>query len=258
MEPLAARHAAPPAFRCKELPHGRPQVHLPPDRSPRPSWPTAGHVPGRVPARLLAETPAVDPQRLPRLPDPGTAGRPGRPGLRRGRAGPPDRARQGPGQLARAQRPVPGRHLPRPARPRLDPAGAGRGQVGQGRARPDRTLQLPAALAHGRCDDQLRRYRWLGRRPCRPVRRVPAAGPRPPPLADRCQRIDQGQAPAAGLPSRRGAEAAGSVQADPRLGAGAGRHAVPAAERAASRRRRSPLPDLLVRHARTVLGRADQ
>ena len=52
---------------------------------------------------------------------------------------------------------------------------------------PSSTLQFPAALAHGRCDDQLRRHRRLGRRPRRPVRRLPAAGLRPPPLADRCQ-----------------------------------------------------------------------
>ncbi|TPD71583.1 hypothetical protein FJP69_06405 [Stenotrophomonas maltophilia] len=50
MEALAARHAAPPAFRCKELPHGRPQVLLPPDRSHRPPRPAAGHGTGHLPA----------------------------------------------------------------------------------------------------------------------------------------------------------------------------------------------------------------
>ncbi|KAG1438810.1 hypothetical protein G6F57_019686 [Rhizopus arrhizus] len=82
----------------------------------------------------------------------------------------------------------------------------------------------------------LRRHRWFGWRARRPVRRVPAAGPWPSPLADRRQRIDQGQAATAGLSPGRGTEAAEGVQADPRLGAGAGRHAVPATERAAPRR----------------------
>ncbi len=130
--------------------------------------------------------------------------------------------------------------------------------MGPGCPRPDQPLRLPAALAHGRCDDQLRRHRRLGRRPRRPVRRVPAAGPWPPPLADRRQRIHQGQAPPAGVPQRRRTQAAAPLQAHPRLGARARRHAVPAAQRPPQRRGRRPLPDLLLRHARARLCRAHQ
>jgi ribosomal protein L16 Arg81 hydroxylase len=38
------------------------------------------------------------------------------------------------------------------------------------------SFRLPAALAHRRRDGQLRCHRRLGRRACRPLRRIPAAG----------------------------------------------------------------------------------
>ena len=66
--------------------------------------------------------------------------------------------------------------------------------------------------------------------------------------------IDARRQPAAGFPRRRRTQAAARIHADPRLGARPGRHALPAAGRAAPRRRRGCLPDLLGRHARALGG----
>ena len=70
-------------------------------------------------------------------------------------------------------------------------------------------------------------------------------------MGHRRWQIDAGRGvPAAGLPRRRGTQAAARIHAHPRLGPGARRHALPAAAGAAPRRGRGPLPDLLAGHAR--------
>lgn len=130
--------------------------------------------------------------------------------------------------------------------------------MGRRRACPAGALPLPAALAYRRHHDQLRRHWRFGGRACRPLRRVPAAGPGPPPLADRRAHRPGPQGHAVGVPRRCRTQAATRVQAHPRLGAGPGRHALPAAADPAPRCGRRRLSDLLHRHPRTVLGRADR
>ncbi len=68
--------------------------------------------------------------------------------------------------------------------------------------------------------------------------------------------IDASATPAARLPPRCRTQVAARIPSHPRLGAGTRRHALPAAGRAAPRRRGGPLPDLFGGHARAVGGGA--
>ena len=118
----------------------------------RRTQPPLGMPPANLPARLLAEAPAADPQCLPRLRLADRAGRPRGPGLRRSRAVAPGRARPQRRRMDGAARAVRGSPVPAARRPRLDPAGAGRRQVGRRCRGAAAGVRLPAALAHRRRD----------------------------------------------------------------------------------------------------------
>src|SRR5690606_12013653 len=107
-------------------PHDEPHAAR---RSPgRPGQPPR-HATRALPARLLAEASAADPQRIPRLRLADRTRGSRRPGLRGDGAVAPDPPRPRQGRLAGADRPVPGRAVPDPGRARLDPAGPGRRQM---------------------------------------------------------------------------------------------------------------------------------
>ena len=108
-------------------------------------------------------------------------------------------------------------------------------------------------LPRWRVDDVMISFadaRRLGRPARRPVRRVPAAGAGPTPLADRCPR----RCAAAAFRPDVDLKLLQHFIAFARMGAGAGRHALPAAGRAPPRRSRRRLHDVLDRHARAVAG----
>src|SRR3546814_5228749 len=94
--------------------------HRPARRGQRLREAAAGHARGRLPARLLAEEAAADPQRAPRLRLADRTRGPRRPGLRGRRAVAPGPARSRARRLDRPPRPVPGGGIPRPRPPRRE------------------------------------------------------------------------------------------------------------------------------------------
>nr|GEU28413.1 hypothetical protein [Tanacetum cinerariifolium] len=164
------------------------------------------------------------------------AGRTGQAGLHQPRGIAPDHGRRGPmGHAARPHRIAAAAH-----RTRMDHAGPGREPVRRQGRRPAAPVPVYPRRPPGRPDGQLCHGRRRRGAPLRFVRRVPAAGARPAPLAHRPAKRPE--------PDRRSAaQDPGQFHAGSGIRAGTGRHAVPAAALRPRRRGHRRLPDLFDR-----------
>ena len=163
-------------------------------------------------------------------------------GLRGGHRGAPGGGARRGRPLAGAPRPLRRGGVRHPPRAGLDPAGAGGGPLRARGGRTARGLHLPAPLAARRHHDQLRPPGRQRRPPRGPVRRLPAPGHGEPPLAAGRPGPRQRPHHRRHRPAHPRALRGGGRR---RLGAGTGRHALPATGLGSPRRqpvRRLPDP----------------